>query len=293
MISFLIPIYNRNINTFVNELFKQCEASKIKFEILLYDDFSDPKFRELNQDLGHNFGVSYMEMSKNMGRSKIRNWLGKNARYEHLVFMDCDSIIEEPDFVQKYIDHLNRADIIYGGTSYQKNKPSSDQLLHWNYGRKVEAMTPQKRAKMPFRSFRSNNFMIKRSVFIKNLFDTEIEGYGYEDNTLGESLKAQNCTILHIDNPLLHDGLETNKRFLEKTEEAIKNLVNQYSQGRIKTRLTDKYEAWKENNILSLFRFYTRSFAKNRKEKLLTGNSSILRFQLYKMELFDQFIKRN
>ncbi len=292
MISFLIPIYNRDVNRFVNTLFEQCEASGVAFEILLYDDFSTAEYRSVNQNLSQLIGVSYMEMSKNFGRSRIRNWLGKNARYEHLVFMDCDSMIEKDDFVQKYLDAMHQADVVYGGTSYQKSTPDLSYRLHWNYGRRVEAKPFNDRQKMPYRSFRSNNFMIRKSVFLKHLFDDSIEGYGYEDNALGESLRAQQYSILHIDNPLLHDGIETNERFMLKTEEAIRNLVGQYKDGQLRTRLTDQYERWKDLGILSLFEKYSNTFARHRKTKLIQGRGSILSFQLYKMQLFIHGMKQ-
>lgn len=286
MISFLIPIYNQDVNTLVDCLFEQCRATGEVYEIICYDDYSDEKYKILNRELSEKMGVSYMEMSKNLGRSKIRNWLGKNARYEQLVFMDCDSVIEHDDFAQQYIDAIGKADLVYGGTSYQSEKPDDSKLLHWKYGRRVEALSVGKRAKQGFRSFRSNNFMISRSVFVKNLFDEKVEGYGYEDNLLSESLEDQNLTILHIDNPLLHDGIEKNEVFVAKTENAISNLVKQYTNGQIKTRLTDLYERLENMGLISFFKKYTSIFAKKRRAKLIANKAPLLSFQLYKLELF-------
>ncbi|MDA9774108.1 glycosyltransferase family 2 protein [Saprospiraceae bacterium] len=286
MISFLIPIYNQDVNTLIDCLFEQCRATGEVYEIICYDDYSDEKYKILNRALSEKMGVSYMEMSKNLGRSKIRNWLGKNARYEQLVFMDCDSVIEHDGFVQQYINSIGKADLVYGGTSYQSEKPDDNKLLHWKYGKKVEALSVGKRTKQGFRSFRSNNFMITRSVFVKNLFDEKVEGYGYEDNLLSESLQEQNLTILHIDNPLLHDGLEKNNVFISKTENAISNLVKKYAAGQIKTRLTDLYERLDDIGLTILFKKYTTLFAKNRRAKLIANKAPLLSFQLYKLELF-------
>ena len=33
-----------------------------------------------------------------------------------------------------------------------------------------------------------------------------------------------NIAVLYVDNPLLHQGLNTNKEFLEKTKNSLKNL---------------------------------------------------------------------
>ena len=170
MISILIPIYNQDVRKLVDKLFNQCVKLDIEFEILCYDDLSRDKIKEKNKEIGGKVGVSYMELSKNLGRSKIRNWLGKNARYELLLFMDCDSVVEKTTYVKHYIEASEKADLVYGGTSYQKRKPNIKYALHWKYGRKVEAMPVVERQKHPFSSFRSNNFLLKRAVFMDNQF---------------------------------------------------------------------------------------------------------------------------
>ena len=108
MISILIPIYNRKVTKLVETLFDQCVDLNIEFEILCYDDCSQEKYRSENRVLGQKMGVSYMDLSTNLGRSKIRNWLGKNARFEYLIFLDCDSLIERKPLSKNISNKLDR-----------------------------------------------------------------------------------------------------------------------------------------------------------------------------------------
>jgi len=51
MLSVLIPAYNYNICQLVNELHSESIALHVDFEIIVIDDASDEKFREMNRCL--------------------------------------------------------------------------------------------------------------------------------------------------------------------------------------------------------------------------------------------------
>ena len=48
MLSILIPIYNYDVRSLVEDLFHQCKDQNIEFEIVCMDDASDPSYRQLN-----------------------------------------------------------------------------------------------------------------------------------------------------------------------------------------------------------------------------------------------------
>ena len=56
-------------------------------------------------------------------------------------------------------------------------------------------------------------------------FNEALSGYGYEDTMLALELKALNVSILHMDNPTRHLGLEAASEFIEKTGQAMLNLT--------------------------------------------------------------------
>ena len=135
MLSVLVPIYNFDSRKLVSQLVNQCDKQKILFEIICFDDFSIEKFKLINRSMIGHYGVSYIEMPENYGRAKIRNKLAQNARFENLLFLDCDSKIGHKSFIKKYLTHLNAADVIAGGRKYRNTKPKNKklQLLYRQY----------------------------------------------------------------------------------------------------------------------------------------------------------------
>ncbi len=282
MISFLVPVYNRDVRSLVNEIFDQCRKLNIEFEILVYDDHSKQKYKEKNKELAFKTGVAYLELSKNLGRSKIRNWLAKNSRYNNIVFLDCDQYIRRRTFVQKYIKEIGEAKVVYGGTSYKKKEPGTKYRLHWTYGRKVEAQSPSKRKRNPYLSFRSNNFMIERDLFLDCKFDENLTTYGYEDTLLALKFEEKEITIKHIDNPIEHAGLENTEVFLEKTNTAIGNLPFLMEQG-VKTRLVKFHDKLSSVGITKLLLFLETPIKKKIEASLHSEKPSMIAFQLFKL----------
>lgn len=255
MLSILIPIYNQKVTKLVTELHSQCHKSKIDFEIILFDDYSKESFRVDNRKLAGIFNVSYLEMSENYGRSKIRNLLAKNARYEKLLFLDCDSKLNSKKFIKRYAEEMSKHQVIYGGRIYPKKAPKAkDKKLHWKYGVKREALASQQRNKRPYLSFQSNNFIINTDLFLKHKFDDSLNQYGYEDLVLATQLQNTKIPIHHLDNPIKHAGLEKTKTFLDKQKMAIDNLITLRSSNKIMyTKLYSVYDKLKRRKSIPLF----------------------------------------
>lgn len=246
MISILIPVYNFGMEALVGDLLKQAQAAQIPFEIRLYDDGSTATFKALNRKLVQHYGVIYEEMPQNLGRSAIRNRLAKDAQFEQLLFMDCDSAIESDDYLSNYIDQLDPGAVLCGGRSYRANPPADKELyLRWLYGKEREVSTAESRRRFPYRTFMTNNFVVPKSIFQRIGLNEALKGYGHEDTLFGLELKQQRIPIVHIENSLCHIGLETHDEFLRKTSEGIHNLAYL-----IQHRLVDE--------DVRLFRYYQK-----------------------------------
>lgn len=225
MLSILIPVYNFNVVELVREIYRQVTISGVNFEILAIDDCSDTKYKEENRVISEWPGVRYEELPANISRSGIRNKMAGMAAFPWLLFIDCDSQIIRSDFISAYLQYCVKEGVICGGRSYVENKPENpDHYLHWKYGRSREQRTAAIRNLRPWNSFMTNNFMVTKSVFDQVIFDESIDKYGHEDTFFGFELKRKGIPVLHIDNPLIHTGLETNAGFLKKTREGIENL---------------------------------------------------------------------
>jgi glycosyltransferase involved in cell wall biosynthesis len=288
MISILIPIYNYNVIELVEGLAEQCKSISCPYEIVCYDDCSQSAYKEQNRALDSIFGVSYVELSENLGRSKIRNWLAKNARYDHLLFLDCDSKVSNDQFIATYLEYISRANVVYGGRKYEVQKPSDpNKILHWTFGRKREALPLKTREKIPFRSFQTNNFLISRQLMLENPFDEKIQTYGYEDLLMAEALKNKGIPILHIENPLIHKGLEDKNDFLQKSKDAAENLAILYHERKLQdTKMIAFHNKIKLFGFNSLLNTLIRRRKDGIMDNLLSPKPNLFFFDLFRYEIF-------
>lgn len=290
MLSILIPIHNQDVRPLVYTLSKQCNKLKIRHQILCFDDFSDPKYKNLNKELAFKIDINYTEIPENLGRSRIRNWLGKAAYFEYLLFLDGDTVVKSKDFIKNYIDQASSDTILYGGRVYPSHKPKSKKkILHWKYGTQKEALSAKKRTKDPYLNFQSNNFLIPQHIFTKHMFDETIEGYGYEDLLYAKKLQEDGINIRHIDNPTIHDGIEINTVFIKKTENAIENLVKIYKKyPDIQTRLIKTYQTLQKYGALNAFLWTYTKMKDKIHNNLSSENPSISWFNVWKLHLFHE-----
>jgi glycosyltransferase involved in cell wall biosynthesis len=225
MLSICIPVYNYDIYPLLQSLLPAVTKLKdISFEILIADDGSTPAINELNRKQATGAGVKYIEMTENSGRSAIRNRLGREAAFDTLLFLDCDSVIADENFLLNYLPFLGKDLVVYGGTLYQHEIPGKQYLLHWQYGRKREINPEDIRNSFPSRYFKTNNFLISKSILQSHPFNEALRNYGHEDTLLGIELYQNGIEIIHIENPVKHAGLEDNRTFLSKTEAGVRNL---------------------------------------------------------------------
>jgi len=256
MLSILIPIYNFDIRKFVNELHKQAVAENINFEIILADDASDFNFRKLNKETENLTHVKYIQLEKNIGRSKIRNFLAENAKFDYLLFADCDSEIPNNIFIKNYISYCKNEVVICGGRTYKKEKPFCEKEI------------------------------ISKSIHSSIKFDEKISQYGHEDTIFGIELKRKGIKIKHIDNPLNHIDLETCTDFISKTKKGIENLVylsKNYNYPELFEDIKLLKTFTKTEKLSFFFKTYFKLFEKLTEKNLCSSHPSLKLFDLYKL----------
>ncbi len=241
-LSILLPVFNWSVGALVTALHRQCRAVPgLTFEILVFDDASpDPVARAANQqalaDLLH---VRYQVLPQNIGRAAIRNQLAAAAQHPWLLFLDGDSGLPDEAFVARYVaavatDNANTPpQAVIGGTAYHDAPPSDPTWrLRWAYGRAREQRSAQQRQLAPYAAFTLNNLLIQRPIYQQFKLDETLgRTYGHEDTALGGALASAAIRLTHLDNPVLHLGLEPAAAFLAKTREAVLNLVRLGQQG--------------------------------------------------------------
>lgn len=227
MLSVCIPAFNFDLRPLLRSLSLEIKTYDLPVDLIVVDDASESSF-QLTSSFTAQHEVNYEILPKNIGRSKIRNYLATKSNSPYLLFLDGDSYIPSEHFLRSYLDviHSHPEQVICGGRIYPDIYPSKDQYLSWNYGVKVESKTAELRNQHPHHGFMSNNFVIPKKVLQAIPFDESLVGYGHEDTLLGHELALAGVTIYHLQNPVLNGHIESNDVFLEKTEEGIRNMVH-------------------------------------------------------------------
>jgi len=233
MLSILIPIYNYNAYPLVMELHKQCLECAIDFEILCQDDASKSVLNSENEKINSLSNCNFTELKVNSAHSQNRNMLANKSKFENLLFIDGDSIIIRNNYISNYVSWLNNFDIIYGGRLHPENCPSNNQKLRWKYGKFIEDKSVEKRKLTPFQSLLFNNTVIKKDCFNKVKFDSHLTKYGHDDTQLSYQLSQFNPKLKHIDNPVEHGDIDSNKEYLIKSKSSLENLLELYNEGKI------------------------------------------------------------
>ena len=292
MLSILIPTYNYVCVKLVTDLQQQAEGLECPYEILVADDASEDAFKRENRKINGIPGCKYIELQENVGRSRIRNILGRLARYDFFLFLDCDGGIVNADFLARYKALLDKADVICGSILHPSKQPSPDVSLRYTYEKHAEhKFTAQKRMQHPYAMFRSFNFLISRSAFQACPFDETIRNYGYEDVMMGLALGRAKVSILHIDNPLMNEDIEKNAVFLHKTEESLRTLYVHRQKLGYCTGVLRLYGILQRMHlifsILLLYRLLCRVIRRN----LLGKRPSLALFAFYKIGYYCNLAK--
>ncbi|QIL77803.1 glycosyltransferase family 2 protein [Hymenobacter sp. HDW8] len=228
-LSILIPVYNRDVTTLVRALSEQATDWAGPVEILCLDDGSEERYKLLNRVIADWPRVVYQELPHNIGRSAARNHLAASASQPWLLLLDNNVSLPDTCFLACYSAAILQftAPVLVGGTRYGLTPPAdAATFLRWHYGRRREAFAAASRQQKPHHQFKLKNVLLRAEVFNQIKLDEAITRYGHEDTKFGWRLQAAGIAVQHLDNPVLHDGLETNEVFLRNSRQAVQNLVH-------------------------------------------------------------------
>ena len=289
MLSILIPVFNYDCSDLILALADQASELKMPFEILVYDDCSTQE-QALRPSVLSIAQVKYRKMNANLGRSKIRNLLAQEALYNNLLFLDCDSLPADKNFIKHYLTAIETADCVCGGTVYPpRNAISEGQILHWTYGTKREMKAGRKSDSV----FMANNFLIRKEIFLNIGFDASIVGYGHEDTLFGIMLSQFGYRITQIDNPVVHLGLHDTSSFLANTKNAAVNLRllydnQQYRQSLSTIKLVKTFKILRKLRLDFALRAIRRPLMPILARQLGSSKPSMLVLDIYKLLCFAQ-----
>ena len=184
--------------------------------------------------------------------------------------------------------------VVCGGVKNVDSFPSDDFSLRYIY----EYTADKKRSAAllplsPYACFTTFNFLISRAIFLKIKFNESFTQYGYEDALFGVELKQRGISIRHIDNPLIHNGLDMNSEFLRKTEVALCTLSTLGTTMQQEASVSRTAFRLKRLYLDNLFGGFYRISSPLMRKNLLSKRPSMFLFSLYKLGYYITITSRD
>lgn len=285
-LSVLIPTYNYNARALVLSMSEQAKAEHIDAEVIVGDDASTTETAWMDE-VEHENGVRIIHAEHNLGRARIRNLMAEEAQGTWLLFVDADALVPEHFSLKKSIDAGFGAPVVCGGCYHPEVNPNPEATLRYKYERTADCYrSAEVRNQHPHRQLSTFNLLVRRDVFMNLRFDERCTEYGYEDTLFGVRLGYDGIPIAHIDNPLIHNGMDSNAEFLKKTETAMRTLH------RIANLMPRNYGIvgaaykLKRLHLTWAMRLFYKLFRKPMHANLLSHHPNLFIFKLYKLGYF-------
>lgn len=197
-----------------------------EYEIIVADDGStDVETTTKNAAIECLPHCRYEMREENIGRAAIRNWLVRESCGEWLIIIDSDAEVISDDFILQYWKEAQGQDaIVVGGLETPATCDKGCELRHRYELAAMESRTLEARRNNPAMFFSTFNFLCPRRFLHEMPFDERCMEYGYEDALLGIEAERHGMPIIHINNPLLHLGINSNAAFLCNSEAALRTL---------------------------------------------------------------------
>ncbi len=202
--SVVIPTFNDSQR--LSLLVKSLENQTINnFEVIVVDDGSTDDTKEVVEELKNKSHLSiqyfYLNNTDIFGAGIARNFGARKAKGNVLIFLDQDNVAH-PKLIENYLREHKKKDIIlgyyagYGNQKYYydinklKSAVKKNKVIKTNISefRKDIFNNPNLYKNQEWKFFVSANFSIKRTLFLKFLFDENIISWGGEDIDFGYRL---------------------------------------------------------------------------------------------------------
>lgn len=257
-VSVVIPTYNRAevLTDCLLKLANQ-EFLKSEYEIIVVDDGSTDNTKKIVDEMKHKSSVQLRYLyQKNQGQGIARNYGVKHARGKIIIFIG-DDILVLKDFVKQHISYhrkypkFNDAVLGFVGwdprleiTVFMDWVTNGSSVFGKFGGHQFAFEKLQNQTVADYNFFYTSNISLKRSILIKNPFDSRFSSYGWEDIELGYRLTKKENLTLH------YNPSAVGYHYHEIDEEDFKNRMKKI--GKSAHLIHDKYPELKK--IPSLFK---------------------------------------
>ena len=215
-LSVLVPFFRDDP---IDTLLAVAQQADARVEIIAWDDGSDDP--ELTARLERTLGtldadVRVVTGIPNQGRSGARNALVARARAAWVLFLDADMRPGDQRFLERYLSCIEEgsAEVVFGGFTVEATGPR-ETALHRALSDRSDCLDARTRRREGAKLVASSNLCVRRDVLATEDFDGDFSGWGWEDSEWAARVARRFC-IIHIDNPAVHLGLETDATLLER-----------------------------------------------------------------------------
>lgn len=285
MISILIPTHDYTCYKLVADLHEQAEALGVPYEIIVAEDGSRDQVSMIaNHKIVDMSNCKHVVRKENIGLAATRNELARIAQYGWIIFIDSDAKVDGADYLANYLKHIGKADVVVGGLTTPAVNYDPNRTLRHKYECKADKVRKASmRMQNPYMQLSCFNIMMNRSMFLTILFDKDCRQYGYEDALFGVELEKRGISILHIDNPLIHKGLDTNEAFLSKSETALRTLKSLNGRMEGHSHVENAFNKIDGLRLGWAMRLFHSLFGRLIRKNLLSAKPSLTLFSLYKL----------
>lgn len=228
-LSVLTPFLRDDPSSLLALLDQEAEALKGRVEIVLLDDgTADAALtaRLTARIKAMRLPVQLITLTANEGRSIGRNRLATAARGASLLFLDSDMRPDHDRFLGVWADLVQGQDpaVAFGGFSLLQAPDEARFAVHRAMAARSDCVPHDQRALQPVKYVFTSNLLVRRDVFEAEAFDPGFTGWGWEDVEWAMRV-GKRFSILHIDNPATHMGLDTVPQLIGKYEQAAPNFA--------------------------------------------------------------------
>ena len=125
-----------------------------------------------------------------------------------------------------------------------------------------------------------------------------IRGWGHEDTLFAYTLKNRGYRIIHIDNPIVHQGYISNEKFICQMDQGLINLMRIYKSRQHEdlihdfrtTHLLRSLEKWKLLFLLNIFYSIIKKPILN---NIRSSKPKLFYFDIYKIGTLSKLISKN
>ena len=226
-LSVLAPTFRHDPTPLINALAAELSVLSVDVELLIYDDGScDPDLVARIADALQRCPAParLLVASRNSGRAQARNALVDAACGDHVLLLDADMRPQSPDFLARWLALIaaGNPSVAFGGFTVADDPAAPRTALHRYLARRSDCHGAAARAADPARFTATSNLLVRRDILAAAPFDARFSGWGWED--VEWALRVSDiCAIRHIDNPALHDGLDTPEALIAKYRQAGAN----------------------------------------------------------------------